>query len=163
MLGEFPCKGCARPKLQRERRGLRAIGDRQRSFAAEVGVESMSTSGTVGDRGRSRDARLGAALLAGKRRRSRGLWQRQRRGRARRQPVRLHRHRPRSRASPIPSRCLERFESSKAGHLGLGLCMARRIASRFGGDLAIGKPDVRRAGQPARAHRRHSRGTKVES
>jgi len=41
-----------------------------------------------------------------------------------------------------PLRCLERFESTKPGHLGLGLCMARRIASRFGGDLAIGSPDV---------------------
>ena len=28
-----------------------------------------------------------------------------------------------------PVRCLERFESTKQGHLGLGLCMARRIAS----------------------------------
>jgi signal transduction histidine kinase len=41
-----------------------------------------------------------------------------------------------------PARCLERFESTKRGHLGLGLCMARRIASRFGGDLVIGQPDV---------------------
>jgi len=41
-----------------------------------------------------------------------------------------------------PVRCLERFESTKPGHLGLGLCMARRIAARFGGDLAIGSPDV---------------------
>jgi len=38
-------------------------------------------------------------------------------------------------------RCLERFETSKPGHLGLGLCMARRIASRFGGDLVIGSPE----------------------
>ncbi len=37
-------------------------------------------------------------------------------------------------------RCLERFETTKAGHLGLGLCMARRIASRLGGDLLIGSP-----------------------
>jgi signal transduction histidine kinase len=41
-----------------------------------------------------------------------------------------------------PSRAVERFESTKPGHLGLGLCMARRIASRFGGDLTIGNPDV---------------------
>jgi signal transduction histidine kinase len=41
-----------------------------------------------------------------------------------------------------PVRCFERFESSKPGHLGLGLCMARRIATRFGGDLAIGNPEV---------------------
>jgi signal transduction histidine kinase len=41
-----------------------------------------------------------------------------------------------------PVRCLERFESTKHGHLGLGLCMARRIASRFGGDLVIGDPEV---------------------
>jgi len=41
-----------------------------------------------------------------------------------------------------PARCLERFESSKPGHLGLGLCMARRIASRFGGELLIGEPEV---------------------
>jgi len=41
-----------------------------------------------------------------------------------------------------PIRCLERFESSKPGHLGLGLCMARRIASRFGGDLTIGTPEA---------------------
>lgn len=41
-----------------------------------------------------------------------------------------------------PVRCLERFESTKPGHLGLGLCMARRIASRFGGDLSIGNPEV---------------------
>ncbi len=39
------------------------------------------------------------------------------------------------------ARCLERFETSKPGHLGLGLCMARRIASRFGGDLLIGSPE----------------------
>ena len=39
-------------------------------------------------------------------------------------------------------RCLERFESTKPGHLGLVLCMARRITSRFGGDLAIGDPEV---------------------
>ncbi len=38
------------------------------------------------------------------------------------------------------TRCLERFETTKAGHLGLGLCMARRIASRLGGDLLIGNP-----------------------
>ena len=38
-------------------------------------------------------------------------------------------------------RCLERFETSKAGHLGLGLCMARRIASRLGGDILIGSPE----------------------
>ncbi len=38
------------------------------------------------------------------------------------------------------ARCLERFETTKAGHLGLGLCMARRIASRLGGDLLIGSP-----------------------
>jgi signal transduction histidine kinase len=37
-------------------------------------------------------------------------------------------------------RCLERFETTKPGHLGLGLCMARRIASRLGGDLLIGSP-----------------------
>ncbi|MEI9939154.1 MAG: ATP-binding protein [Pseudomonadota bacterium] len=41
-----------------------------------------------------------------------------------------------------PVRCLERFESTKPGHLGLGLCIARRIASRFGGDLVIGNPEV---------------------
>lgn len=40
-----------------------------------------------------------------------------------------------------PVRSLERFESTKPGHLGLGLCMARRIASRFGGDLVIGSPN----------------------
>lgn len=40
-----------------------------------------------------------------------------------------------------PSRCLERFESTKPGHLGLGLNMARRVATRFGGDLAIGSPE----------------------
>jgi len=40
-----------------------------------------------------------------------------------------------------PLRCLERFESSKPGHLGLGLCIARRVASRLGGDLTIGNPD----------------------
>jgi len=37
--------------------------------------------------------------------------------------------------------CLERFETTKPGHLGLGLCMARRIASRLGGDLVIGSPE----------------------
>jgi len=41
-----------------------------------------------------------------------------------------------------PARCFERFESSKPGHVGLGLCMARRIASRFGGDLTIGTPEL---------------------
>jgi signal transduction histidine kinase len=40
-----------------------------------------------------------------------------------------------------PSRCLERFESTKPGHVGLGLSMARRIAMRFGGDLEIGTPE----------------------
>jgi signal transduction histidine kinase len=39
-----------------------------------------------------------------------------------------------------PARCLERFESSKPGHLGLGLCMARRIVTRLGGDLVVGAP-----------------------
>jgi signal transduction histidine kinase len=39
------------------------------------------------------------------------------------------------------ARCMERFETSKPGHLGLGLCMARRIASRLGGDLVIGSPE----------------------
>ena len=39
-----------------------------------------------------------------------------------------------------PVRCLERFESSKPGHLGLGLCMARRIVTRLGGDLLVGMP-----------------------
>lgn len=39
-----------------------------------------------------------------------------------------------------PVRCLERFESSKPGHLGLGLCMARRIVARLGGDLLVGAP-----------------------
>jgi signal transduction histidine kinase len=39
------------------------------------------------------------------------------------------------------ARCLERFETTKPGHLGLGLCMARRIASRLGGDLEIGSPE----------------------
>ncbi len=39
-----------------------------------------------------------------------------------------------------PQKCLERFESTKPGHLGLGLCMARRIATRSGGDLIIGAP-----------------------
>jgi signal transduction histidine kinase len=41
-----------------------------------------------------------------------------------------------------PVRCLDRFESTKQGHLGLGLCMARRIASRLGGDLVIGDPEA---------------------
>ena len=41
-----------------------------------------------------------------------------------------------------PARCLERFQSSKPGHLGLGLCMARRVALRFGGELLIGTPEV---------------------
>ena len=40
-----------------------------------------------------------------------------------------------------PVRCFERFASTKRGHLGLGLCMARRIASRAGGDVLIGKPE----------------------
>jgi len=39
------------------------------------------------------------------------------------------------------ARCMERFESTKPGHLGLGLCMARRIASRLDGELLIGKPE----------------------
>jgi signal transduction histidine kinase len=38
------------------------------------------------------------------------------------------------------TRCLERFETTKPGHLGLGLCMARRIATRFGGELVLGSP-----------------------
>jgi len=41
-----------------------------------------------------------------------------------------------------PVRCLDRFESTKQGHLGLGLCMARRIASRFGGEIVIGNPEL---------------------
>jgi signal transduction histidine kinase len=40
------------------------------------------------------------------------------------------------------TRCLARFETSKPGHLGLGLCMARRIATRFGGELVIGTPET---------------------
>jgi len=40
------------------------------------------------------------------------------------------------------TRCLERFESTKPGHLGLGLCIARRIATRFGGELVIGEPEL---------------------
>ncbi len=39
-----------------------------------------------------------------------------------------------------PQKCLERFESSKPNHLGLGLCIARRVAARSGGDLIIGTP-----------------------
>lgn len=39
------------------------------------------------------------------------------------------------------ARCLERFQTTKPGHLGLGLCMARRIATRLGGDLLIGSPE----------------------
>jgi signal transduction histidine kinase len=39
-----------------------------------------------------------------------------------------------------PARCLERFESSKPGHLGLGLCMAHRIVTQLGGDLVVGAP-----------------------
>jgi signal transduction histidine kinase len=38
------------------------------------------------------------------------------------------------------ARALERFETTKPGHLGLGLCMARRVVSRLGGDLVIGRP-----------------------
>ena len=40
-----------------------------------------------------------------------------------------------------PVRCLEPFESTKPGHLGLGLGMARRIVMRYGGDLLIGNPE----------------------
>jgi signal transduction histidine kinase len=39
------------------------------------------------------------------------------------------------------ARCVERFETTKPGHLGLGLCMARRIAGKLGGDLLIGSPE----------------------
>ena len=39
------------------------------------------------------------------------------------------------------ARAMERFETTKPGHLGLGLCMARRVASRLGGDLLIGRPE----------------------
>jgi CheY-like chemotaxis protein len=35
------------------------------------------------------------------------------------------------------ARSLERFETTKPGHLGLGLCMAQRIAARHGGKLSI--------------------------
>jgi signal transduction histidine kinase len=38
------------------------------------------------------------------------------------------------------ARALERFETTKPGHLGLGLCMARRILARLSGDLVIGRP-----------------------
>jgi len=38
------------------------------------------------------------------------------------------------------ARALERFETTKPGQLGLGLCMARRIIARHGGDLTIGSP-----------------------
>jgi signal transduction histidine kinase len=38
--------------------------------------------------------------------------------------------------------CLERFQSTKPGHLGLGLCMAQRISTRLGGELVIGAPEV---------------------
>lgn len=36
-----------------------------------------------------------------------------------------------------PARCLERFYTTKPGHLGLGLCVAKSVASRFGGSLAV--------------------------
>jgi signal transduction histidine kinase len=39
------------------------------------------------------------------------------------------------------ARCVERFETTKPGHLGLGLCMARRIAGKLGGELSIGSPE----------------------
>lgn len=41
-----------------------------------------------------------------------------------------------------PAHCLTRTESTKPGHLGLGLRMARRIVARFGGDLVIQQPMV---------------------
>jgi signal transduction histidine kinase len=37
--------------------------------------------------------------------------------------------------------CTECFESTKPGHLGLGLCVARRVATRSGGALLIGHPE----------------------
>ena len=40
------------------------------------------------------------------------------------------------------SRKLERFATTKPGHLGLGLCMARRLVARFAGELVIGSPEV---------------------
>jgi len=42
------------------------------------------------------------------------------------------------------ARSLERFETTKPGQLGLGLCMAQRIAARHGGKLSIssGAPGV---------------------
>ncbi len=40
------------------------------------------------------------------------------------------------------SRSLERFHSTKPGHLGLGLCIARRIVTRLGGDLVLGTPST---------------------
>ncbi len=39
-----------------------------------------------------------------------------------------------------PTRCLERFYSTKPGHLGLGLSLAQRIAERFGGRLTLETP-----------------------
>jgi len=39
-----------------------------------------------------------------------------------------------------PEKCLEPFASTKPGHLGLGLGVARRIAARLGGALIIGRP-----------------------
>jgi signal transduction histidine kinase len=36
-----------------------------------------------------------------------------------------------------PTRCLERFYTTKPGHLGLGLCVAKSVASRFGGSLEV--------------------------
>jgi signal transduction histidine kinase len=39
------------------------------------------------------------------------------------------------------ARALERFETTKPGHLGLGLNMARRLSTRYGGDLVIGSPE----------------------
>ena len=41
-----------------------------------------------------------------------------------------------------PARCLDRFQTTKPGHLGLGLCMARRIVTRLGGELVFGNPET---------------------
>lgn len=41
---------------------------------------------------------------------------------------------------PDGPRGWQRFQSTKPGHLGLGLCVARRAAQRFGGKLVFGSP-----------------------
>ncbi len=81
---------------------------------------------------------VGCPLPARKRERSQRLRLGQRGARGR--SLRRDRRRPRDRHWRSQT-VAERFETTKPGHLGLGLWVARRIATRSGGELTISRPE----------------------